>query len=262
MALLQDKVAVVTGSGQGIGRGIALRFAREGAKVILAEIGAEAGRAVEREIGEFGGTAKFVQTDVSKKDQIEAMIAAAVEQFGRLDILVNNAVKLPTPVDFESKTDEMLEEQLKLGVWATWWGMRAALPIMRDQGGGRIINMTSIDADTGAWLHADYSIAKAGIASMTRSAALDWGRYDILVNAIAPTAASAAFEKMCEKKPSLREEVKVSRPIGRLGDPEDDIAPVAVMLASDLGHYVTGTVIPVDGGKHMPRGGLVPPRTK
>lgn len=247
-------MALVTGSGQGIGRGIARRFVREGAAVVVAEIDVEHGREVERELHELGGRAVFVATDVSKKDQVGSAIQAAVSTFGRLDILVNNAIKLPQQVFMEDKTDAMLAEQLGIGVWGTWWCMQAAMPVMRAQGGGRIINFTSIDVDTGAWLHSDYSVAKAGIQAMTRSAAVDWGRYNILVNCVAPTAITAPFEQMCIKRPDMRERAAKERPIGRLGDPENDIAPMVVMLASDASCYVTGATIPVDGGKHLPRG--------
>jgi 3-oxoacyl-[acyl-carrier protein] reductase len=153
----------------------------------------------------------------------------------------------------EKKLDSMLQQQLAIGVWGTWWGMQAALPVMRAQGGGRIINFTSMDVDTGAWLHSDYSVGKAGILAMTRSAAIDWARFNIRVNALAPVAASSAFEQMCRDRPGLREAAGKSIPLGRMGDPEADIAPVAVFLASDLSQYVTGASIPVDGGLHMPR---------
>jgi NAD(P)-dependent dehydrogenase (short-subunit alcohol dehydrogenase family) len=253
MALLEGKIALITGAGQGIGRGIARRFAREGATIVIAEISEEHGQRVEAEIMEFGGRSTFVRTDVARKSEVEAAIQAAVTQFGRLDILVNNAIKLPTPVLMEKKTDAMLEQQLAIGVWGTWWAMHAAMPVMRDQGGGRIINFTSLDVLTGAWLHSDYSVAKAGIEAMTRSAAIDWARYRIQVNALMPVAASTAFQQMCMDRPGLREYADAAIPLGRMGDPEEDIAPVAVFLASELSRYMTGTTIPVDGGLGLPR---------
>ena len=257
--VLSGKVAIVTGAGQGIGRGIARRFIREGAQVVIAEINEDSGKQVEVELKELGGEAVFVATDVSKKDQVARMVATAVEHFGGVDILVNNATKLPQQVLMEDKTDAMLEEQLAVNVWGMWWGMQAVMPIMRKRGGGKIVNFSSIDAESGAWLHSDYSIAKAGIQSMTRSAAMDWGRYNIMVNCVAPTAITGPFEEMCRHRPELREMAAKQRPIGRLGDPEDDIAPVVVMLASDGAHYVTGVTVPVDGGKHIARGMNRPP---
>ena len=253
MGALDGKVALVTGAGQGIGRGIARRFAREGAAVVVAEISDETGQSVVREIEALGGRARFVHTDVSKKADVLGAIDAAVKAFGRLDILVNNAVKLPTPVVMEKKTDAMLEQQLAISIWGCWWAMQAAMPVMRQQGGGRIINFTSMDAESGAWLHGDYSVAKAGILGMTRSAAIDWARFGINVNALMPIAATAAFEKMCAERPGLREYADAIVPLGRMGDPEEDIAPVAVFLASEASRYVTGATIPVDGGLNLNR---------
>lgn len=253
MGILDAKVALVTGAGQGIGRGIARRFAREGAAVVIAELSVEHGALVQQELEQFGARALFVRTDVSSKADVRAMVDTAVTAFGRLDILVNNAIRVPTPVLLEKKSDAMLEQQLGIGVWGTWWAMQAAMPVMRAQGGGRIINFTSLDVSTGAWLHADYSVAKAGIEAMTRSAAIDWARYGILVNALAPVAASTAFEQMCRERPGFREGASASVPLGRMGDPEQDIAPAALFLASDDSRYITGATIPVDGGLHLPR---------
>jgi NAD(P)-dependent dehydrogenase (short-subunit alcohol dehydrogenase family) len=259
LGLLEGKVAVVTGGGQGIGMGIARRFAHEGAAVVIAELDETHGARVAEDIAAAGGKALFCQTDVSQKEDVFAVMAQASEHFGRLDVLVNNAVKLPVAVAMEEKTDEMLKSQLAIGVWGSWWGMQAALPLMRASGGGSIINMTSIDVESGGWLHADYAVAKAGIAAMTRAAAVDWGRYNVRVNAIAPSAVSSAFHQMAKERPGVEEMAKRTRPLFRLGDPENDIGPVVVMLASDATRYVTGTTIPVDGGKHVPRGGGLPP---
>jgi NAD(P)-dependent dehydrogenase (short-subunit alcohol dehydrogenase family) len=258
MGQFDGKVALITGAGQGIGRGSALAFARAGASVVIAEISEEHGSRVEAEILQHGGKAKFVRTDVSKKSDVVKAVQTAIDTFGRIDILVNAALKLPTPVVMEKKTDAMLAEQLAIGVWGSWWNMHAVLPFMRDQGGGRIINFTSIDVDTGAWLHADHSVVKAGIAAMSRSAAIDWARFNINVNVIAPVAASAAFDQMCRDRPGLREQAGKAVPLGRMGDPERDIAPVVVFLASDASRFMTGATIPVDGGLNMPRGNSTP----
>ena len=124
MGVLDGKVALVTGAGQGIGRGIARRFALEGAAVVLAELNQETGQRVAKEIETIGGRAIFVRTDVSKKPDVQAAVEAATRNFGRLDILVNNAIKVPTPVVMEKKTDAMLEQQLGISVWGTWWARR------------------------------------------------------------------------------------------------------------------------------------------
>ncbi|MBB3219936.1 SDR family NAD(P)-dependent oxidoreductase [Pseudoduganella umbonata] len=252
MELLKDRVALVTGAGGGIGRGVARRFAREGAAVVIAEIDPDSGARVAREVEELGGKALFIQTDVLQKASVEAAVAAAVDQFGGLDILVNNAF-VPTPnVLLEDKTDEMLDQTLTSTVKACWWAMRAALPHMRTRGGGKIVNFYSIDVDIGAWLHADYNTAKAAIIGLTRSAAAEWGRFNITVNAIAPTAMGATFHKLAAEHPGFAERSAAMRPLGRCGDPEDDIGPVAVFLASDMSRYVTGESFHVDGGLHLP----------
>jgi 3-oxoacyl-[acyl-carrier protein] reductase len=265
LGLLVGKVALITGAGKGIGRGVARRFTKEGAKVVIAEIDVEAGNALEAELRQAGAEALFIHTNVAIKAEVERAVEETVSHFGGIDILVNNAIKPPRQELMEDKTDEMLAEQLGIGVWGTWWFMQTARPYMCERGAGRIINFSSIDVDAGSWLHSDYSVAKAGIQAMTRSAAMDWGRYNITVNCITPTAITTAFEEMCKKRPELKEKAEKDRPICRLGDPENDIAPIVVMLATDAAGYVTGATIPVDGGKHLGRGmnrpdALLPPR--
>lgn len=252
MGLLEQRVALVTGAGGGIGRGVAHAFGSEGAVVIIAEINESTGRQVEQEIRETGGQALFVKTDVTSKASIEAAVRSAVEQFGRLDILVNNAF-VPTPnVLLEEKTDEMLEQTLTTSLWATWWAMRAAFVPMREQRWGRIVNFYSIDTETGAWLHGDYNTAKAGIVGLTRSAASEWGRFNITVNAIAPTAMGATFFELAAKNPGFAERSASARPLGRSGDPERDIGPAVVFFASEMSRFVTGETLHVDGGLHLP----------
>lgn len=252
MSLLRDKVALITGAGGGIGRGVARRFAREGASILIAEIDGTTGPAVAHECQELGAQALFVRTDVTEKASVEAAVAAAVEAFGGLDILVNNAF-VPSPnVLLEDKTDEMLERTLKSTVFASWWAMRAALPHMRKRGGGKIVNFYSIDVEMGAWLHGDYNTAKGGILGLTRSAAAEWGRFNITVNAIAPTAMGATFHKLCAENPGFAEKSAAMRPLGRCGDPEEDIGPAVVFLACEMSRYVTGEAIHVDGGLHLP----------
>jgi NAD(P)-dependent dehydrogenase (short-subunit alcohol dehydrogenase family) len=259
MSRLEGKVAVVTGAGKGIGRGIARRFAREGAKVVVAELDPDAGKRVADDLGQLGGEGLFVQTDVSQKADIEGAVAAAQESFGGLDILVNNAIALTPDVPLELKTDEMLEQTLEVGLWSVWWGMQSAFPALKARGGGRIINFYSIDADIGNWVHGDYNIAKGGVQALTRTAGFQWARLNILVNAIAPIAASAAFEQMVAANPGFAEMANQMNPSGRMGDPEDDIAPVVAFLASDEARYITGATIPVDGGLHVPRLNTRPP---
>jgi len=252
MALLNEQVAVITGAGGGIGRGIALNFAKEGAAVVVAELDAASGEAVVAELKALGGKAVFIKTDVCKKADIEAAVQLAVDEFGGLDILVNNAFA-PTPnVLLEEKTDAMLEQTLNSTVWAAWWAMKAALPHMKARGGGKIINFYSIDIEIGAWLHGDYNTAKSAIVGLTRSAASEWGRFNIRTNAIAPTAMGATFHKLAAETPGFADMSASMRPLGRSGDPETDIGPVVVFLASEMSRYITGETIHVDGGLHLP----------
>lgn len=251
--MLSGKVALVTGAGLGIGRGIARCLSGHGATVVIAEVDAKAGQECARELQDLGGRALFVSTDVSQQSQVEAAVAACIEHFGRLDILVNNAVKVARDLLLEEKTDAMLAEQLAIGVWGPWWAMRAALPHMREAGGGRIINFTSGDVQTGAWLHSDYNIAKGAVEALTRSAANEWARFNILVNAVAPVAASSAYETLCRERPGFAEAAKLAIPLGRVGDPECDVAPVVAFLASDAARYITGSTLLADGGVHLSR---------
>jgi len=252
MGLLDGKVGLITGAGGGIGRGVARRFAREGAAIVIAEVDTVTGPAVAAECEALGARAHFIHTDVKNKASIEGAIERCVERFGGLDILVNNAF-VPTPnVLLEEKTDAMLESTLASSVWASWWAMKAAQPHMRKRGGGSIVNFYSIDVDLGAWLHADYNTAKAAIIGLTRSGAAEWGRFNIRVNAIAPTAMGATFHKLCAENPGFAEKSAAMRPLGRCGEPEDDIGPVVVFLASEMSRYVTGEAFHVDGGLHLP----------
>lgn len=252
MGLLSNKVVLITGAGGGIGRGVARCCAREGAAVLIAEIDEASGREAEQELRQLGAAARFVRTDVLDKASIEAAVQAAVDHFGGLDVLVNNAFVPSENVLLEDKTDAMLQRTLTSTVWASWWAMRAALPHFQARRGGRIINFTSIDVDVGAWQHADYNTGKSGVVGLTRSAAAEWGRFNITCNAIAPTAMGATFHKLAAEIPGFAERSAAARPLGRPGDPELDIGPVVVFLGSEMSRYVTGTTLHVDGGLHLP----------
>jgi 3-oxoacyl-[acyl-carrier protein] reductase len=251
--LLKGKIAIVTGGAKGLGLGISRRLVREGAKVVItgregAAAEAEAA-AIRRELG--GETIGFA-SDVGVKADVEAMIARTVAHFGGLDILVNNAATLSPNILFEQKTDEMLKRTLDIALWGSWWGMQAAFPHMRARGGGSIVNFYSIDADTGAWLHADYNLAKSAILGLTRSAAVEWGRFNIRVNAISPTGLGQVFARLVKEVPGFLEAATANNPLVRAGDPEDDIGPVVVFLASAMSRFITGEMINVDGGQNLP----------
>jgi 3-oxoacyl-[acyl-carrier protein] reductase len=251
--LLKGKVAIVTGGAKGLGHGISRAMAKEGASLLITGRDGPATEKVAAEIrDEFGAKAIGMSADMGVKADVEAMVARAVDEFGGLDILVNNASLLSDNVLLEHKTDEMLKRTLDIGIWGCWWGMRAALPHMKKRGGGSIINFHSIDAQTGAWLHSDYNINKMGIMGLTRSAAVEWGRFNIRCNAIAPTGLGQVFAELVETVPGFLDAVTANNPLKRAGDPEKDIGPVIVFLASEMSAFITGEMINVDGGQNLP----------
>ncbi|MDP3549288.1 MAG: SDR family oxidoreductase [Novosphingobium sp.] len=251
--LLQGNVAIVTGGAKGLGYGISRRMAREGSNLLITGRDGAATERVAAEIREeFGVGAVGISADMAVKDQVTGMIDRAVAEFGGLDTLVLNASALSPNILLEHKTDEMLEETLKIGTYGSWWAMRAAFPHMKARGGGSIVTFYSIDAQTGAWLHSDYNMNKGAILGLTRSAAVEWGRYNIRTNAIAPTGMGQVFADLAENVPGFLEMATASNPLKRAGDPENDIGPVVVFLASEMSRFVNGELINVDGGQHLP----------
>jgi len=251
--LVQDKVAIVTGGAKGLGYGISRCLAEAGANLLITGRDGAAAEAVAAEItSAFGVRAVVMSADMGVKTEVYAMIDRAVREFGGLDILVNNASLLSPNVLLEQKTDEMLQRTLEIGTWGNWWAMRAAFPHLKARGGGSIINFYSIDAQTGAWLHADYNMNKGAILGLTRSAAVEWGRFNIRTNAIAPTGMGQVFADLAENVPGFLEMATASNPLKRAGDPEKDIGPVVLFLASEMSRFVNGELINVDGGQHLP----------
>jgi len=248
---LAGKVAVVTGAGQGIGRGIAIVYAREGAAVVVAERREHRALRTAEEIRAAGGRAIALPTDVSDRASVRAMIDRTVADLGRVDVLVNNAQAMHEHRPLEELTDEEFDVFLVSGLKGTFWAMQAAFPHMKAAGGGRIINMVSLNALTGAPGLADYNATKGAVQALSRTAAREWGRHGILVNCIAPGASSKRGQEFLDRNPEAARRIAEERPLGRLADPEVDLAPVAVFLASDDGHFVTGQTYFVDGGAHL-----------
>jgi NAD(P)-dependent dehydrogenase (short-subunit alcohol dehydrogenase family) len=249
---LDGRVAVITGAGDGIGRGIARRYAREGAKVVVAEIDPASGAKVADELRtELGAEAVATTTDVGDKASIQAMVAATLDAFGTVDILVNNAWSGGRLSRFEHKTDELFEHGFRVGFYGPVWAMQTVFPTMRDRGYGRIINICSLNGVNAHIGTTEYNSAKEGLRSATRTAAREWAGHGIVANVICPGAKTAASRRVFAENPGMEEMADAANPMGRLGDPEADIAPVALFLASDDARYLTGNTLFVDGGTHI-----------
>lgn len=252
MSKLNGKVAIVTGGAQGIGRGIVEAYVNAGASVLLCDIN---GPAIERALDELNaiqpGRVLGRVVDVTCKAQVQDMVASAIGHFGRLDILVNNAWKGAPLARLEEQTDEQLRSAFDMAVMAAFWAMQATVPEFRRLGGGRVINLCSLNGVNAHMYSADYNAAKEGLRSLTRTAAREWARDQICCNIICPGAASEAYRRFAEASPGNAAAIAKANPMGRIGDPLQDIGPVAVFLGSDDCRYVTGNTFFVDGGAHI-----------
>jgi 2-hydroxycyclohexanecarboxyl-CoA dehydrogenase len=256
---LQGKVAIVTGAGRGIGRGISLAFAKEGARVVLASRSEGPLNAVEAEIQLLGADALAVACDVGDLAQIGAMVEAGVAAFGPIDILVNNAQSWGAPgertvgtpsVPPEDLPDDWWDHTFQTGVKATFACCKAVFPSMRERG-GKIINFgSSVGVNGGAGM-ADYAANKEAIRGLSRSLARAWGRYAINVNVICPAIETDALAEVARANPQLVEASRIGRPIPRFGDAERDAGALAVFLASPESDYLTGGTFMLDGGNTM-----------
>jgi len=239
-------VAIVTGAGDGIGAAVAQAYAAEGARVVVAELDEQKGRAVADEVGGL-----FVRTDVGRRDQVEAMVAAALDAYGSVDILVNNAWGAGNVGRVEHKTDEMLDSAFAVGFRGPLWAMQAAFPHRKERGWGRVVNMCSLNGVNAHMGTLEYNTAKEALRTLTRTAAREWAPTGVVVNAICPGARSAAFRRVAAAHPEIAATAEAANPMGRLGDPLTDVAPVAVFLASEDCRYLTGNTLYVDGGAHI-----------
>ena len=246
---LADKVAIVTGAAQGIGLACAQAFAREGAKVLLADLNEDAGRRATLELRSDGRNASFVACDVSRKDQVDATVAAALQQFGRLDVMVANAgiVHAAEFLDLEEKDfDRVLAVNLK-GIFLA--GQSAARAMVKQGGGGSIINMSSVNAVLAIPNQVPYVVSKGGINQLTKVMALALAPHRIRVNAIGPGTILTELARTAVLGNREAERKILSRtPMGRMGEP-DEVAKVALFLASDDASYVTGQTVYADGGR-------------
>ncbi len=247
---LEDKVCLFTGAGSGIGRATALLFAKEGARVAAADIDGNRAEAVAEAARALGGEALGLQVDVSRSAQVEDMVARTLDAFGRLDVLVNNAgiTLAATAVETEEADWDRI---MAVNVKGVFLGCKFAIPAMRRQGGGAIVNTASNTASVGLRKRAAYVASKGAIAALTRALALDHVGDGIRVNCVAPgTVETPFFDALfeaAEDPAALRRELAARQAVNRLGTPEE-IAGAMLYLACDESNFVTGTMLTVDGG--------------
>jgi NAD(P)-dependent dehydrogenase (short-subunit alcohol dehydrogenase family) len=246
--LLDGKVAIVTGGGSGIGQGICLAFANEGARSVVA--GRDRGRLEETVdlVRARGGEAVAVTCDVMDQDQVRRCVAACIDAFGGIDILINNAM-----APFEMKplletTTEMADSQYRSGQLGSMYFMQACYPYLRERR-GNVINVGSSAGDEGLSGMSAYAPAKGAIRTLTKVAAREWGPDGIRVNAICPASASPRYLEWAEEFPELDAARMAARPLGRNGDAEIDIGRAVVLLACDYAGYITNNILMLDGGR-------------
>jgi NAD(P)-dependent dehydrogenase (short-subunit alcohol dehydrogenase family) len=241
------KTALVTGGASGIGRGVALAFANAGASVVIADIDVEGGEALAQQIRQAGSRALFVRTDVAWAEDVEALVAATVDRFGRLDIAFNNAgVELEHRRLAESD-EELFDRMMAINVKGVWLCMKHEITQMLKQGGGVIVNAASIAGLVGAPKHAIYSASKHAVVGLTKSAAAEYGRKGIRINDVCPgVIRTAMLDRALERDEGSEEALVKMHPIGRLGEIED-VAAAVLWLCSDASAFVTGHSLAVDG---------------
>jgi 3-oxoacyl-[acyl-carrier protein] reductase len=244
---LNGKVAVVTGAGKGIGREISLLFAKHGANVVIGDLNIEDAQNVVKEIEEIGTKGLAYRVDVSKKEDANGLIQAAIDTFGDLDILVNNA-GITKDAMLHKMSEEQFDQVITVHMKGTFLCMQAAAVHMREKQKGKIVNISSIAGKVGNMGQVNYSGAKAGIVGMTKAAAKELAKFQINVNAIQPGFIDT---DMTRAVPEKVREIKIAEiPMERIGEPLD-IAKVAVFLTSDYSDYMTGNVLEVTGGRFM-----------
>lgn len=248
MAVLDGRVAIVTGAARGVGAGIARALAKEGAKVAVVDLNLEAAEAVAAELSGYA-EAVALRCDIRDSAQVDACVAEVVERFGSLDVLVNNAIDARAAGPFEATTDEDLDRVLDTGPKATMFFMRAGFPHLRQSAyGGRVINLRSGSEAQGLAGFGAYVASKAAIAGLTRVAAREWGRHGITVNNLAPFVLTEGARTHFDERPEELDRMLRTFSVRRVGDAEADVGRAAVYLAGPDSSYVTGVTLSVDGG--------------
>lgn len=246
--LVEGKVAIVTGGSSGIGQAAALGFAREGAKVIVADVGVEGGKETVKLIREMGGEAVFVQTDVTRAAEVETLIQKAVATYGRLDCAFNNAGIMGAIALTAEGTEENWQVTIDVNLKGVWLCMKYEIPQMLKNGGGAIVNTASVVSLVGFRGLSAYSASKHGVLGLTKSAALEYATAGIRINAVSPGAIRTPLvDAAVRLDPQIEAQLIALEPIGRMGTPEE-IAEAVVWLCSDEASFVTGHTLVVDGG--------------
>jgi NAD(P)-dependent dehydrogenase (short-subunit alcohol dehydrogenase family) len=246
--LLQGKVALVTGGASGIGRAAARALAREGAAVVVADINAVGGEETVRPIKAAGGQALFAHADVSKAADVEALVAVAVRAFGGLDCAFNNAGIGGLLSRVPDKTEDEWDAVFNINLKGVWLCMKYEIPAILERGGGSIVNTASLAGLNGFAQGSAYAASKHGVVGLTKSAALEYARQNIRVNAVCPSFIDTPMVKdMIEAVPRMEAVTQSLSPMRRLGE-ADEVAEAVVWLCSDKASFITGHALPLDGG--------------
>lgn len=248
MGLLADKAGIVTGAGQGIGRAIALSYAREGARVVVADFNEEMGSETVDLIEAAGGQALFVHGDVSREESVKALVDTAVASFGRLDIACNSAAVSRGSGPIHEYERSVFDQTLEMCLTNTWLCMKYEIAAMLATGGGAIVNISSNSSLRGQAYNTAYAAAKGGVNVLTKSSAAEYGALGIRINAVSPgVIRTPGVEKYFEEQPEIAEGLKKAAVMNRLGEPEE-IAEAVTFLSSDRASFITGQLLSVDGG--------------
>ena len=245
--MLKDKVALITGGSSGIGRAVALAWAREGAKVVVSDVDRGGGGETVEQVRAAGGEAIFIAADVSKPEDCEALARGAVEKFGRLDIACNNAgIGGPQAPTADYPLDGWAQV-IGINLSGVFYGMKYQLPAMLKNGGGAIVNMASILGAVGFAGAPAYTAAKHGVVGLTQAAALEYSAHGVRINAVGPGFIHTPMISALEDNQAVNDMLVAAHPIGRLGRAEE-VAELVLWLSSDKASFVTGAYYPVDGG--------------